>query len=351
LCPDLISGTIPLKPIKGTLMGSDLASLTVWKLLALGQDELEQVDVVAANLAVAREIPALSRLHIPNYVEIVDDWTRRFAQSLPQMERVFEQTPWRWKSDIRFFRVGMLQGFLGHDIGLQYIEEYKHATAIGYTDPSDLFINGLIDKKQGTCANMAALHVAMSRKMGWPVSLAVAKSHQLSRFDDGHVIHNIEATATHPGSFCSEDDSFYIKKCGLPKRAIECGSDLRKLTVREMLGVFLALAGRHYMDTDQVEAADAVYPLSRTLFPRYRHAYIAAMLPALNRGKQLFDPDELGHPNSLFEDLAPTLAPQIYHPWIGQPKMSVEFVHPPILMKTSTPTVFSLGKIDPQRMK
>ena len=62
---------------------------------------------------------------------------------------MFRQTPDRWKSDIRFFRVGMLQGFLGHEIGLRYIEEQKQVAAVRYTDPSDLFINGLIDRYNG----------------------------------------------------------------------------------------------------------------------------------------------------------------------------------------------------------
>jgi hypothetical protein len=330
----------------------DLASLTIWKLLALDEPELEKSDLVAANLTVARQIPALAKLDISRYVKTVDEWTQRFARQLPDMERMFTQTPARWKSDIRFFRVGMLQGFLGHEIGLRYIEEQKHATAVHYTDPSDLFINGLIDKKQGTCGNMAALHVAMCRRMGWPVSLAVAKSHMLSRFDDGQVIHNIEATSTHPGAFCSEDDSFYVKKYALPRRAIDCGSDLRKLSMREMLGVFLHLAGRHYMDTGQVEAADTVYPLSRTLFPRYRNAYIGAMIPAITRGKHLFDPNELGHPNSLFEDLAPTFAPQLCQPEIGQPIMNVQYITaPPPPPRQSKVVVFSTGKIEPQPTK
>jgi hypothetical protein len=155
------------------------------------------------------------------------------------MEAQFRRTPHKWNDDIRFFRVGMLQGFLGHELGLRYIDEQKHATAVRYADPSDLFLNGLIDTKQGTCGNMPVLHVAMARRMGWPVSLACAKSHQISRFDDGEVVYNIEATSTRPGSFCSDPDEVYIERYNLPAKAIECGSDLRKLTAREMVGVFL----------------------------------------------------------------------------------------------------------------
>lgn len=330
------------------MAGLDTTSLTIWKLLALDDGELERFDLVAANLAVARGIPALAKLNIAHYVGVVDEWTQRFARQLPDMERMFRQTPARWKDDVRFFRIGMLQGFLGHEIGLRYIDEHKHATAVSYTDPSDLFIDGLIDKMQGTCGNMAALHVAMCRRMGWPVSLAVAKSHLLSRFDDGRAIHNIEATSTHPGAFCSEDDSFYIKKYALPARAIECGSDLRKLTMREMLGLFLALAGRHYIDTGQMEAADTVYSLSRTLFPHYRMGYIGAIVPTMNRGKRLFNPDELGHPNSLFEALAPASAPQLCHPGLGQPFVSPQYITAPPPPQQSRPVVFSSSKIDPK---
>jgi hypothetical protein len=294
----------------GPLNGN--GAMTLWQLLALPDEELEQADVVVLNLAVAKEIPSLAKLQISNYVNVVDDWTAQFRRVLPSMEVQFRQTPERWRNDIRLFRVGMLQGFLGHEIGLRYIEEQKTATAVSYTNPGDLFLNGLIDTKRGTCGNMAALHVAMARRMGWPVSLACAKTHFLSRFDDGQVIHNIEATSTHPGSFASDSDDYYIQKHKLPRKAITCGSDLRKLTAREMIGAFLSLRGRHYQDTDRMVKADQTFALARAVFPQYRRAYIAGMIPMLTRGQTLFDPDELGHPNSLFRDFAQKMAPGVW---------------------------------------
>jgi len=199
---------------------------TLWQLLALDDAALEQTDVVLLNLAVAKGIPSFADLDVARYVHIVDDWTRQFRQVLPGMEQQFRKTPSRWKNDIHFFRVGMLMGFLGHEIGLRYIEEQKYGTDAHYTNPGDLFLNGLIDTKQGTCGNMPVLHVAMARRMGWPVSLACAKSHFISRFDDGQVVHNVEATVTHPGSFSSGSDEEYMKRFQLPAKAVECGSDL-----------------------------------------------------------------------------------------------------------------------------
>lgn len=274
----------------------------LWHWLSLDDEQLGRADVVALNLAVAREIPGLQDLDVDRYCQIVDEWTSRFAAELPGMEAGFQRTPWKWKNDLRFFRVGMLQGFLGHEIGISYIDEQKYVDGVHYTDPSDLFLNGLIDRKQGTCGNMAALHVAISRRMGWPVSLACAKAHFISRYDDGQVYHNIEATSTHQGSFCSDPDEVYVKKFSLPKIAITSGSDLRCLTMREMAGAFVSLRARHLRDIGQLESADRDYALSRALFHRYRYPYIGGMVPMLRHGERLFEPGELGHPNSLFED-------------------------------------------------
>lgn len=152
---------------------------------------------------------------------------------------------------------------------------------------------------------MPALHVTISRRMGWPVSLACAKSHFLSRYDDGEVYHNIEATSDRPGSFASDPDHVYVKLYDLPQRAIACGSDLRRLTAREMLGVFVALRARHFNDIGDMDRADSDYGLSRVLFPQHRRNYVGAMIPMLRRGAMLFERGELGHPDSLFEDLGP----------------------------------------------
>ncbi len=214
---------------------------STWQLLALSDEVLEQADVVEMNLAVAKEIPRLAKLDVDRYCRIVDEWTEQFASHLPEWEEGFAKTPWKWKNDIRFFRVGMLAGFIGRELSIDYIEDQKHVTAIAYTNPSDLFLNGLIDTKRGTCGSMPTLHVAMARRLGWPVGLAAVKSHHVSRFDDGAVNYNVEASVAHPGAFSSDTDEAYLKRFELPRKAITSGSDLRKLTAREMMAIFIGL--------------------------------------------------------------------------------------------------------------
>jgi hypothetical protein len=280
----------------------DIQSPSIWGWLALPDRDLEQSDLAAANLCVARGIPALGDLDVCSRCRTVDDWTQQFVTDLPRMEQVFHRGPSRYKSDIRFFRVGMLAGFLGSKLGIRYIESQKSAASVSYTNPSDLFLDGVIDTRRGTCGNMAALHVAMSRRIGWPVSLAVVSSHIISRYDDGSAVHNVELSSVNDGTFASDDDAFYKQKFGLPERAVECGSDLRRLTVREMLGVFIALPARHFADVGDSGRADTDYALSRVCFPQYRRGYIGSMVPMLRRGASLFDHGETGHPDSVFRD-------------------------------------------------
>ena len=296
-------------------MGGDTLSrashLTIWQLLDLLDADLERVDVVEMNLAVARGISPLSDLDVGRYIRVVDEWTAQFADWLRGAEQRFHKTPECWKNDIRFFRIGMLAGYMGKYLGLGYIPEQRHLDAIWYTNPSDLFLNGLIDTKRGTCGSMPVLHVAIARRLGWPVALACVHSHFVSRYDDGEVVYNIEATDVDRGVFAEGPDDFYLQKYKLPRKAITSGSDLRSLTARETLGVFVALRGRHYSDTNPAAKADSEFALARHLFPQYRWAYKRAMVHTVWRGGKLFEDSEVGHPVSLVRDLIPAFAPSI----------------------------------------
>lgn len=277
---------------------------THWQFLALPDNQLEQADLVRLNLSVARGIPGLESLDVERYVCQVDQWTQAFERELPDMERMFHATPHKWKNDVRFFRVVMLMGFIGYDLGIRYNDEqFRQQTSgkmeVWYTDPGDLFLHKLIDTKQGTCANMPVLHAAMARRLGWPVGIAAARSHWISRFDDGEVYYNIEATGVRQGSVVSDPDEVYIEKFKLPKRAITCGSDLRKLTARETVGAFLGLRGRHYADTNRIHLADLDFALARVLFPAHRRTYVAALDSMFQCGSRLFDERELQPPTTV----------------------------------------------------
>jgi hypothetical protein len=277
---------------------------TLADMLAMTDEQLAAVDPLAMNLLVAKGIPTLADLRIGCYQTIVNNWVQDFtARCLPAWEPFFHKAPGDFRNDIQFFRLGMASQFLEREIGVQYIADQRELASILYTNPSDLFLNGVLDTRQGTCANLAALYVAFGWRLGWPVSLTRVNSHFICRFDNGRVTYNIEATQSGHDGFKSDPDEYLIAEKNLSPSAITSGSDLRALRPKEILGEFIGLRARHLRDVGMYErsesktlASEVDWLLSRQLCPTSRQLYKNQMVVTTMRGDALFEPNEAGHP-------------------------------------------------------
>lgn len=263
-------------------------------------DDLKDIDLVEMNLLVAKGIPSLAALDTEKYKRRVDEWSGLIRNQLRSDElNYFERTPEKWNNDLHLFRLGCVSKFLIQTAGIKYNSDQTGLKEMLYTNPSDLFINGVIDSGQGTCMNMALLHVAIGQRLGWPVTVACAGSHFVCRFDNGKVIHNIETTETTHGGFGCGSDKDYQTKLNISQKAIACGSDLHALTPRQTIGVFFESRARHFRDSGKLVEAERDLLLARYFFPESRLAYRNSMGISVWRGAQLFDEKELGHPVSL----------------------------------------------------
>ena len=214
-------------------------------------------------------------------------------------EAEFDKAPQDWRNDVDFFRLGLVCWYVDVVLGIAFREDQRNVSRILYTDPADLFLNGVMDTRRGTCGNLAVLHVVLGRRVGLPVSLAPVGSHFLCRFDDGKKTINIETTETGRGGFSSQTDEYLLEKHKVPARAKVCGSDLRAVTAREMLGLFLGFRARHLENTSRTAEAEPDYLLARYLFPRNRQLYIAQNQISVQCSAGLFEPGEKGHPTEL----------------------------------------------------
>jgi hypothetical protein len=276
-----------------------LVVVTDCQLLSLTDGELGHVDPLAINLAVASAIPSLSGLDIPHYQALVDGWAVEVAQRVREDEPIFRQNPSAWRNDVNFFNLSVLCQYVECELGVRYREDQRDAASVRYTEASDLFLNGVIDTRRGTCGNMAALHLAIGWRLGWPVSLAAARAHLFLRYDDGLVRHNVEATQSGYGGMNSPTDEDLIRKYRLPPEALSSGSDLRAVTPRELLGIFVGLRARHFRDCGDFARAEGDFLLARWLFPSSRELYSQAMGVSVLRGRRLFHPSEEGSPLGL----------------------------------------------------
>ncbi|MHB1038445.1 MAG: transglutaminase family protein [Pirellulales bacterium] len=275
---------------------------TVDELIGLSAEEMREIDPVVMNLAVAKGVPALRDLDIGRYVVLADKWAADIERCLPGGEANFRRHPELWQNDIDFARLAVMCWYVDSVLGIQYREDQRNVGHRGilYTDPGDLFLNGVMETRRGTCGNMATLHVALGWRLGWPVSLACVRSHYICRFDDGTKTFNIEATVGGDGGgFSSPPDEHYVRAHSLSRKAIDCGSDLRAVTPREMLGLFIGLRARHLENTLRLSDAESDYLLARHLFPKNRCLYIAQNQISVQCSMDLFDPHEKGHPVEL----------------------------------------------------
>src|SRR5712692_1646703 len=274
---------------------------TYLELLSKSDAELARVDPLEMNLLVAKAIPSLADLDIPYYQDLADRWAAEVAQQLPAAEERYHQMPDYWRNDVAFFRLGFLCSYIDDVLGIRYREDQKYARWVFYEDPAELFLYGVMDSRRGTCANMAALHVALGWRLGWPVSLACVGAHFICRYDNGKVIHNIETTNNGRGGFHSHPDDYYMKEYDLPQKAVLCGSDLRAVKPRELLGLFIGLRARHLENINQYDEAERDHLLPRHFFPQNRYLHIYQIQNSVQSALNLFEPNEKGHPTELAE--------------------------------------------------
>ena len=272
---------------------------TAEQLVGLSNEELARVDPVVMNLAVAKGIPSLADLNVGEYVRLADAWADDLRARMPAMEEGFSDAPHHWNNDIDYFRLGVVAWYVDAVLGVAYRDDQLHVEQILYTDPTDLFLNGVMKTRRGTCGNMALLHVVLGRRIGLPVSLATVGTHYVCRFDNGSKTFNVEATLTGRGGFSVQADEYLLQRFNLPAKAHTCGSDLRALTPRETLGVFFGARARHLENLFRLADAEPDYLVARYLFPRNRRLYIAQNLISVQVSMRLFEPGEKGHPIDL----------------------------------------------------
>ena len=176
---------------------------------------------------------------------------------------------------------------------IDFLEDQKSET-VHYTDPTDLFMNGVMDTGRGCCGNMA-LSCRAGPTAGMASLLACVGPHSICRYDDGQKTFNIEATLWHGAACLTGGREVLRQNTIFPRCAVDCGSDFRALTPHEMLAMFLVRRARHF------ENVFDLMRRSRTIFLRDTCSRPSAALH-FNQTKSacwavctLFEPDEKGH--------------------------------------------------------
>ncbi|MEA1926579.1 MAG: tetratricopeptide repeat protein [Candidatus Auribacterota bacterium] len=100
-------------------------------------------------------------------------------------------------------------------------------------DPDDLFLNRVLERKQGNCVGLSCLYTSLGRRLNLPIYPVYAYRHIFCRYDDGRDRINIE-TQSHGKEL---PDSTY--RLALPPPWVERGIYLKNVTSKELVAILL----------------------------------------------------------------------------------------------------------------
>ncbi len=200
------------------------------QLMALTDPELDRVDPVVVNLAVARGVPEFAELDVEHYARTLDAWAEEIRFDTERHWYRFQQNPVQFNHSAIEYKIL----WLCSDVNAVFKIDYDLADFDAY-EPSNLFLNGLVDRKLGTCISMPMLYVALGWRLGYPIKAVPVPTHVFARWDDGQTRINIEAT----GYGADLPDPFYAAEYFVSARCKERGAYLASLTPRQTLAELL----------------------------------------------------------------------------------------------------------------
>jgi tetratricopeptide (TPR) repeat protein len=212
-----------------TLANQNKAGLyarSIQQVLRLREDE---VDLATAALIVSER-----------WSDMV--YGRRYLSRLDEMALEISERLNRRNLTANFRAIPVISNYLFDDLGFKSISEAS--------DPNDLFLHTVLDKKRGYCLSLSILYLSLAERLGLPLYGVVVPGHFFVRYDDGKVRFNIETTSE--GG--SAPDEHYIDRFKVPKGNND-SIYLKNLNKIQTLGCFFNNLGNSYDDVGNTESA------------------------------------------------------------------------------------------------
>ena len=145
----------------------------------------------------------------------------------------------RLKADYR--AIPVINEYLFSELGFKSISEAS--------DPHDLFLHTVLDKKAGYCLSLSILYLSLGERLGLPLYGVVVPGHFFVRYDDNKMRFNIETTSN--GG--SASDEHYINKFKVPRGSN--GIYMKNLNKIQTLGCFFNNLGNSYNAVGNMDSA------------------------------------------------------------------------------------------------
>ena len=246
-------------------------------LLAARPDSLQGADVATINLLCAQDLPGTPEVKQKEFLKRLDAWAARVRAETERHRNRFNRNPAEFEHSDGFFKMLMMAVVLAEDCGVHYVpnRQIDPASAADgdgfFANPSDVFLHGVLGSKRGgTCSSLPVLHVAIGRRLGYPLKLVTTKGHLFVRWEGQGERFNVEVSGQGLNRF---DDNYY-RKWPFPVSDEEVAAEgyLKSLTAPEELAVFLSIRGMCLREAGRrQEAADSFASAAR--FAPNCHSY------------------------------------------------------------------------------
>ena len=248
---------------------------TLAELLALPDDQLENVDLALINLLCAEGLPGSEKLNIQDHLDTLRQWSAHVEREIKRNHHRFVEHPEDYHNSEGEFRMVMLITVVQQDLQVRYSPERAEPQKKGIwesnddfcADSRDLYIHGLLaGRHTGTCSSLPVFYVAIARRLGFPVFLARAKVHFFVHYEEGGGHINIDGS----GIGCSIHPDDYYRKWPLPitEEEIQTYGYLRSINNKEALGDFLANRAGCLKSAKRFDEAAACWKLVARYLPK-----------------------------------------------------------------------------------
>lgn len=245
-----------------------ILSWSLGDLLAMRRADLASVDIALVNLLCAEGLPGAEDLNVSASLATLDRWTDAVRRYTRDCTGDYQREPARYGHHKGFFKLVSMAVLLKRGLGIAY-----QPRAIGnfdFTDSRDDLLHGLLTRKLGTCASLPVLCVAIGRRLGYPMHLAIAKGHVLCQWvnaDGSHV--NFEISGNDGECSRFDDAHYYAWPRHLTPHELASGRYLRSLAPAEELSLFLETRGHCLTDNERFEEAAEAYGHALRLAPQW----------------------------------------------------------------------------------
>ena len=304
----LVGGRIALSPSKVVSVPPTLTiipqkhpdedTLDLGRLLSLTPSQLEGIDIAVLNLACSKGLPGCENVDIPATRKMLDEWAEHVRSQTERNYHIFTDHPEKFANSESYFKALMMVVILHEDMGIHYNDERMKDG--DYTHGEDYLINGLVGPlREGTCASMPVLYVAIGRRLGYPLYLVATQRHCFCRWEskDGKVRFNLEGTGNAVHAY---PDDFYTQ---WPRKLTDfdmsSGVFLRNMSGMQEFASFLMVRGDVLEALERMPEAELAYAEAHSIIPDH-FMFLADLAIGLDREKMtkrgLLDPNNPANP-------------------------------------------------------